>query len=69
MKIITIFCQVIAGVSAALIALSMMWVCLYIGFSGKAIGPPATLFIGMFGLYVAGSLWLAGSLLIRGKIF
>lgn len=68
MRYIDRFCQVLGGISIFTVGLSMTYVCVVVGFYGELIAPPATAFIGLFGIMVAMLIYAACHLL-KGDLF
>lgn len=67
MKYIDLFCKILGGVSAIIVALSMMYVC-FMAALGQLIAPPSSAFAGLFGIMSAGFVAL-GSHIIKGDFF
>lgn len=69
MNFITEVCKGIGAFSAALVALSLMWVMLKMIFGADGSeGPPRGLWVGLFGIYIAGFLWIGSNLLLHGTL-
>lgn len=68
MERINFICQCIAGGSFVLAAISFSWVIVRVLFTGDIGFPPAGLWLSLFGVAVAGSIWLGAKLLIDGSL-
>lgn len=66
--IITKICVTGGALSALLVGLSLMYVCLVMVFSSELIGPPRMLFMGLFGIMAFGIIGVAANVL-GGKFF
>lgn len=68
MHVIEMICKIGGGASVALVALSFMYVFIVMIFSRGAPMPPVTMFIGLFGIFAFGGIWIAAKLLIDGSL-